>query len=196
MRVAVTIVVSDCGMLILGTTSLRLEVVGPAVAFSPDGQLLANAYGGDSIIGTIGLWDVHTGELRHILKEYHGLLTCLAFSPDGKTLVSSSGDSEIIFWDIPTAQRRLQPYDTTHRMLFLLLRFLPMAKHLRAVVMIRRSDLWDPHTGERKADIADIQIMSPLLHFLPMVDTPCGRVEWTGQNNRIQLIRYGDTPTF
>ena len=162
---------------------------GPAVAFSPDGQLLANAYGGDSIIGTIGLWDVHTGELRHILKEYHGLLTCLAFSPDGKTLVSSSGDSEIIFWDIPTAQRRYS-LTTQHTESVSSVAFSPDGKTLASGSYDQTLRLWDPHTGERKAVLQYPDYVTSVA-FSP--DGSTLAVGWSGwQNNRIQLL---DTET-
>ena len=162
---------------------------GPAVAFSPDGELLANAYGGDGIIGTIGLWDVHTGELRHILKEYHGLLTCLAFSQDGKTLVSSSGDSEVIFWDIPTAQRRYS-LTTQHTGSVSSVAFSPDGKTLASGSYDQTLRLWDPHTGERKA------VLQYPDYVTSVAFSPDGRTVAVGssgwQNNRIQLL---DTET-
>ena len=162
---------------------------GPAVAFSPDGELLANTYGGDGIIGTIGLWDVHTGELRHILKGHHGLLTCLAFSPDSKTLVSSSGDSEIIFWDIPTAQRRYS-LTTQHTESVSSVAFSPDGKTLASGSYDQTLRLWDPHTGERKV------VLQYPDYVTSVAFSPDGRtlaVGWSGwQNNRIQLL---DTET-
>ncbi len=162
---------------------------GYAAAFSPNGKLLANAYGGDGITGTIGLWDVHTGELRHILKGYHGLLTCLAFSPDGKTLVSSSGDSEIIFWDIPTAQRRYS-LTTQHIEAVSSVAFSPDGKTLASGSYDQTLRLWDPHTGERKA------VLQYPDYVTSVAFSPDGRtlaVRWSGwQNNRIQLL---DTKT-
>ena len=162
---------------------------GPAVAFSPDGELLANEYGGDGIIGTIGLWDVQVGELRHVSEEYHGLLTCMAFSPDGKTLVSSNRDSEIIFWDIPTAQRR-QSLTTQHTGSVYSVAFSPDGKTLASGSYDQTLRLWDPRTGEHKATLQYPDSVTSV------VFSPDGRilaVGWSGwQNNRIQLL---DTKT-
>lgn len=158
---------------------------GPAVAFSPDGELLANAYEANGIIGTIGLWDAQTGELRHVLEEYHGLLTCLAFSPDGKTLVSSSGDAEIIFWDIPTTQRRYS-LTTQHTGPVSSVAFSPDGKTLASGSYDQTLRLWDPHTGERKTVLQYSDYVTSIA-FSP--DGGILAVGWSGwQNNRIQLL--------
>ena len=158
---------------------------GPAVAFSPDGKLIASEYGGDGIIGTIGLWDVHTGELRHVLSKYHSPLTCIAFSPDGKTLVSASRDSEIVFWDIPTLQRRFS-ITTQHTEAVSSVSFSPDGETLASGSFDQTLRLWDPHTGKRKAvlqypDGVTSVSFAPDGRFLAI-----GWGEWT--NNQIQLL--------
>ena len=161
---------------------------GDAVAFSPDGKLLANAYGGSGIIGTIGLWDVHRGKLRHVLKGHHAPLTYMAFSPDGKTLASSSRDSEIIFWDIPTAQRR-QSLTTQHTGSVYSMAFSPDGKTLASGSHDKTLRLWDPHTGERRA------ILQYPDYVTSVAFSPDGRtlaVGWGGwENNRVQLLDSG-----
>lgn len=162
---------------------------GYAAAFSPNGKLLANAYGGDGITGTIGLWDPHTGELRHVLGPFHGLLNCVAFSPDGKTLASGGQDSEIILWDIPTAQRRLS-LTTQHTESVSSVAFSPDGETLASSSYDQTLRLWDPHTGEHKA------VLQYPDYVTCVAFSPDGRtlaVGWSGwQNNRIQLL---DTET-
>ena len=162
---------------------------GPAVAFSPDGKLIASEYGGDNIIGTIALWDVHTGELRHVLSKCHSPLTCMAFSPDGKTLVSAGRDSEIVLWDIPTLQRRLS-ITTQHTEAVYSVAFSPDGETLASGSFDRTLRLWDPHTGKRKA------VLQYPAEVTSVAFSPDGRTlavawdEWI--NNQIQLL---DTET-
>jgi len=64
------------------------------VVFSPDGTMLASG-GWD---GTIRIWDVRTGEQRHLLAGLSGV-TELAFSPDGKLLASAGEGNVVTLWD-------------------------------------------------------------------------------------------------
>src|SRR5260370_21974024 len=55
-----------------------------AVAFSPDGKVLASA----SQDGTLLLWDLTTGNQIRRFIAHADCVRCLAFSPDGKTFAS------------------------------------------------------------------------------------------------------------
>ncbi|EAU29371.1 conserved hypothetical protein [Aspergillus terreus NIH2624] len=82
---------------------LRNTVVGHqasvgAVAFSPDGRLLACG----THDSTISLWDITTGALRTTLAGHIFSVGALAFSPDSQLLASGSFDSTAKLWDIST----------------------------------------------------------------------------------------------
>jgi WD40 repeat protein/transcriptional regulator with XRE-family HTH domain len=71
-----------------------------AVAFSPDGQILAT---GDSH-GEIRLWQAHNQQLITILKGHTNWIFSLAWSSDGQTLASSSIDRTVRLWNIKSGQ--------------------------------------------------------------------------------------------
>ena len=67
-----------------------------AVAFSPDGKLLASG----SRDATVGLWRVEDGTLLRTLEGHMSLVNTVAFSPDGKLLASASGDRTVRVWRV------------------------------------------------------------------------------------------------
>lgn len=68
-----------------------------ALAFSPDGQLLASA---DSR-GNIHLWRVSDGRLLKTVNSPGDVILELAFSPDGTWLVSGGQGRVVRFWGLP-----------------------------------------------------------------------------------------------
>jgi RNA polymerase sigma factor (sigma-70 family) len=73
-----------------------------ALAFSPDGKLLAAGGSGNSIY----LIDLATGKRRHRYAGHEGDIRCVVLSPDGSTLASGGEDNRIHMWDLKTSQEK------------------------------------------------------------------------------------------
>jgi WD40 repeat protein len=82
--------------------------MGPAPAFSPDGQLMAT---GDYSSGSVRLWSVATGQQISQLAGVNGTALVVAFSPDGKTLACGSTGSGIQLWDVSTSKPKSSPVE-------------------------------------------------------------------------------------
>ncbi|WP_437960805.1 pentapeptide repeat-containing protein [Sorangium sp. So ce119] len=68
-----------------------------AVAFSPDGALLASGHADG-----LALWDMATGSALRMLLGHSGPVMSIAFSPDGDTLASGAKDGTVRLWDVST----------------------------------------------------------------------------------------------
>ena len=112
-----------------------------AVAFSPDGSLLASG-GADK---TIRLWDPLSGELRRALAGHKSCVNCLAFSPDGK-LLASGGSSLVRLWDVEAG--RLHKSISGHPAPVLDVAFSPNGKILATAGFDFKVRLWDVAAGK------------------------------------------------
>ncbi len=96
-----------------GTTCLEIPAPDPkdgqvtAIAFSPDGHILAWAVG---LRMVIRLCDSETGQLRGELVGHKDWVLSLAFTPNSELLASASGDQTVRVWNIAdnTVRCRLQ----------------------------------------------------------------------------------------
>jgi len=87
-----------------------------AVAFSPDGKLLA-AGGADGAgrftdaATAVRLLDAATGEELRVLRGHRQRVTALVFTPDGKAVISGSHDGTVRLWDV-AGGNELAQFDT------------------------------------------------------------------------------------
>ncbi|OAI46947.1 hypothetical protein AYO44_01860 [Planctomycetaceae bacterium SCGC AG-212-F19] len=161
----------------LGT--VRYRHAATAVAYAPDGKLLATG-GGDN---QIRLFDTATGkEVRrlagHQSRTYQpardakgafdvlvgsvgqGSVTTLAFAPDGKTLASGGWDDSIRFWDVATG-KELRKLDA-HQAMVARVTFSPDGKLLASrggIDGILR--IWDAGTGKELHKIDGVARVNP-----------------------------------
>ncbi len=113
-----------------------------AVAFSPDGTLLATPWGN---MGTINIWETATGKRRSHVWGF-GAALALAFAPDGKQLVAGFiGEDAIRVFDLATGKevRKL----VGHLGGVSGLCFSPDGKRLVSASMDKTLKLWDAATG-------------------------------------------------
>ena len=73
-----------------------------AIAFSPDGQLLAYAVGNSLLFADLTTWSLLRANADHT-----GPILSLVYTPDGSGLVTGSGDGTLRLWNVASASCRL-----------------------------------------------------------------------------------------
>ena len=91
-------------------TALTVELMGSleghqddveAVAFSPDGELIATA----SADGTARVWDVATRRQSSVLMGHGGQVNSVAFLPDGTHIATASDDGTARIWQVQSGRQ-------------------------------------------------------------------------------------------
>jgi serine/threonine protein kinase/WD40 repeat protein len=119
-----------------------------ALAFSPDGKMLASAAGFGE--GDIRLWDVPTGKELGRLEGHKSWVGSLVFWPDGKKLASSSADQTIRIWDI--VGRQALDVLRGHRLEVWRLALLPDEKTLISGCKDGTVNVWDTSVLHPRAE--------------------------------------------
>src|SRR5262249_45593619 len=73
-----------------------------ALAFSPDGKMVATACLRDKVVlGQARIWDAATGRPLSPWLEHRNQVASLAFSPDSRLLATGDYDMAVRFWEAP-----------------------------------------------------------------------------------------------
>ena len=82
------------------TSVLRHDCTIRAVAFSPDGKVLATAGGLLEPVGELKLWDTKDGTQKCSLVGHENSIRGLAFSPNGERLATAGADATVRVWNV------------------------------------------------------------------------------------------------
>ncbi|WP_437493863.1 pentapeptide repeat-containing protein [Sorangium sp. So ce1014] len=112
-----------------------------AVAFSPDGGLIASGH----VDRSLRLWEAGSGKQIRALLGHDDELRAVAFSPDGTTLASGARDQTVRLWDVSSGRvlHVLRHHEGTVRSVA----FGPNGMFLASASMDRILRLWDVRSG-------------------------------------------------
>ncbi|MFB7663124.1 helix-turn-helix domain-containing protein [Kitasatospora sp. NPDC056138] len=154
-----------------------------AVAFAPDGRLLASA-GSDDVVK---LWDASERTLVATLTGHRGRVRSVAFSPDGGSVASAASDDTVRLWDV--ASRRLSVTLPGHGGGARAVAFSPDGRLLASADADRTIRLWD--TGSHRS-ITTLTGHTDEINAVAF--SPDGRTLASGSADR--TLRLWDTTTY
>ena len=132
-----------------------------AVAFSPDGTLIASGSNDRKVF----LWDL---ESREVIATFQGIsdnIYDVAFSPDGKSIAAASADNSVHIWDIGSG--KLTALLKGHQEMVLEIEFSPDGKYLLSASADQAIKLWDLASGEQLYAYLENEASIPDIEFLP-----------------------------
>jgi RNA polymerase sigma factor (sigma-70 family) len=126
---------ADTGHLKRALTTLA-NCLATAMAFSPDGTLVAASDGGE----LVQVWDAKTGEVLVSLMGSKGGHRTVAFSPDSQTVAAGGRDGTVRLWDVRTGT--LKQTLRGHSAEVYAIAFSPDGKTLASVSQDQTARLW------------------------------------------------------
>lgn len=153
-----------------------------ALAFSPDGSLLATGGGEPSRSGELKLWKLPEGTLAADLGGFHSdAVTAVAFSPRGDRLATAGTDRFARITGLQTNAPRFNLEGHTHHVIGVA--WSPDGGVLATAGAEGVVKLWNPRTGERRKnvdgfgkEVTGLQAAGPSLRFVALSGTGGGRV--------------------
>jgi WD40 repeat protein len=151
-----------------------------ALAYSPDGRLLAGVSTDDK---TVCLFDAHTHEPSAQLSGHEGIIRALTFSPDSRHLASCSSDHTVRVWQIDSGECQVLRGHTDD---VFAVAFHPDGTRLASAGRDRAIWLWDLAHGE---EVARLQGHTSYVRSLAF--SPGGATLASGSGDR--TVRLWDT---
>ncbi len=150
-----------------------------AVAFAPDGRLLAIASG-----DLLRVWDTATGAEMRTLRGFTDSVTAVAFTPDGRTVAATGADKTLRLFPLPRSDAR----PPAHTGPVAAIALSPDAKTLATGSEDKTVKLWDTSTGKERMILADATDAVGGVGFAAngevVVASADGRVRWYGPDGK------------
>lgn len=158
-----------------------------ALAFSPDGKLMAAASGNPGQFGEVKIWDVAERKEVRTIRAHRDHLFAVAFSPDGKLIATCSYDRMIKLWDVASGNEFKTLKDHTDAVFSIA--FSPDGKLLASASADRTVKIWDVATGQRLFTLGDALDAVNSIAFHPSGRLLAG----AGADRTIRLWELGET---
>ncbi len=138
-------------------------------AWSPDGRWIATA----SRDKSARIWDASTGRMVSMLEGPTDFISGVAWSPDGRSVAIVSADGSLSIWDAPagapnagsataTERMELRPGRSDKRDRLFWVAYAPDGQSLASGTEYNTVELWDAHTGKKRATFFQLRQRLPL----------------------------------